>query len=44
MKLDPNIVKPVVGMILLIALGLVWVLSDRSAHPPAPRQVAPHVQ
>jgi hypothetical protein len=33
LKLDPNIVKPIVGMVLLIALGLVWILSDR-AHPP----------
>lgn len=37
MKLNPNIVKPVVGLTLLIALGVLWVLSDRAAHPPVPR-------
>ena len=42
MKLNPNIVKPVVGLILLIAMGVVWVLSDRSAHPPAPRAPVSH--
>jgi hypothetical protein len=41
-KLNPNIVKPVIGMALLIVLGVLWVLSDRSAHPPTPR--APVVQ
>lgn len=37
MRFDPNIVKPVVGLILLVAMGVLWVISDRSAHPPAPR-------
>ena len=40
MKFNPNIVKPVVGLVLLIAMGVLWVLSDRSAHPPMPRPPA----
>jgi hypothetical protein len=34
--LNPNIVKPVIGLALLIGLGVVWVLFDRSAHSPPP--------